>query len=64
MPVKLQQGGHTFLAIKFPDFSLIFPDLIWFSLIKNLNIIAMAPTFGSHILIQMLSEYTANKYST
>ena len=45
------QGGHTFLAIKFPDFSLI-----WFSLIKNLNIIAMAPTFGSHTLIQMLSS--------
>ena len=21
----LQQGDHTFLAIKFPDFSLIFP---------------------------------------
>ena len=21
----IQQGGHTFLAIKFPDFSLIFP---------------------------------------
>ena len=33
-----------------------FPDLIWFSLIKNLNIIAMAPTFRSHILIQMLSS--------
>ena len=45
------QGGHKFLAIKFPDFSLI-----WFSLIKNLNIIAMAPTFRSHTLIQMLSS--------
>ena len=34
-----------------------FPDLIWFSLIKNLNIIAMAPTFRSHILTQMLSSH-------
>ena len=32
------------------------PSLIWFPLIKNLNIIAMAPSFRSHILIQMLSS--------
>ena len=30
MYLNILQGGHTFLAIKFPDFSLIFP---WFDLI-------------------------------
>ena len=56
-----QSGWPHIFSNQIPWF---FPDLIWFSLIKNLNIIAMAPTFRSHILIQMLSEYTANKYST
>ena len=27
--VGLMQGGHTFLAIKFPDFSLIWFDFPW-----------------------------------
>ena len=48
-----ETGLPLIFSSQIPSF---FPDLIWFSLIKNLNIIAMAPTFRSHILIQMLSS--------
>ena len=52
-PRVLMTGWPHIFSNQIPWF---FPDLIWFSLIKNLNIIAMAPTFRSHILIQMLSS--------